>query len=560
MTRPWTITRPRSAAGWMAAGVCALVALLSWFGYRASEESQRTARLLVERRTGEAATLLARALSRDMRGVHASVLFSADWHEAMLAPPYEIQTLIAGAFTDYPYPESFFAWRGELRPEHIVFFDRAHRPSRRGAAPTPGQFPVVVSDATHVASTLALLITRNVTSDGRSSAFETVIDGVPYQVVTRLLYRDSFQERIAGGLGFTVNLEWARDVYFPQQVEQMRRIAGIGGELSLSISDERGRQITGESATDAAGPVSRRELALTFADPLLLGFRRPADLPNRLWAVAVRDPGAPSALVGFGQSASGAFILFAVAAAALALGLAMMAHAARSNAALAEMRSDFVATLTHELKTPIASIRALGDSVVSGRIADPGDVREYSQMVVEESKQLARLVDNALAYARIADVTEVYHFEAISLHDAVREALSRFAVRLAARAFTVVVEVPETLPAVRADRSALGLLLDNLIDNAIRYSGDTHALAIVGDTSEREARLVIRDSGIGIEADEVPNLGRKFFRGRGGLGRGGSGLGLAIVRRVVTAHHGRLDISSTVGIGTTVTLALPVAG
>ena len=98
----------RSLAGWMAAGVCLSVALLSWFGYRAIRDSQRSSRLLLERRTSDAADLLVMALSRDMRGVHDSMLLSSQWNEAMLDPPYDIGSLVASAFARYPYPESCF--------------------------------------------------------------------------------------------------------------------------------------------------------------------------------------------------------------------------------------------------------------------------------------------------------------------------------------------------------------------------------------------------------------------------------------------------------------------
>jgi hypothetical protein len=97
-------TGARSFAGWLAAGVCLSVALLSWFGYRAVRDSQRSSRLLLERQTSDAADLLTMALSRDMRGVEDSVLRSSQWNEAMLDPPYDIGSLVASAFARYPYP------------------------------------------------------------------------------------------------------------------------------------------------------------------------------------------------------------------------------------------------------------------------------------------------------------------------------------------------------------------------------------------------------------------------------------------------------------------------
>ena len=160
-----------------------------------------------------------------------------------------------------------------------------------------------------------------------------------------------------------------------------------------------------------------------------------------------------------------------LAVAALALGLVLTARAARDSARLAEMRSDFVSTVTHELKTPIATIRAVGDTLVRGRISEPRALREYAELVVQEAKRLTRLVENLLAYARITDVTEVYAFEPLVLRDLVDEALKGFGAQLVEAGFDVQIDVPDDLPPIRGDQTALRLALDNLVDNAIRYSG-----------------------------------------------------------------------------------------
>jgi hypothetical protein len=135
----------RYVTGWMTAGICFSVALLSWFGYRAIKDSQRSSNLLLERRTSDAADLLLLALSRDMRGVHDSVLMSSEWNVGMLETPYDITTIVASAFARYPYPESFFGWRGDLFSESLVFFNRLDRtPEWTAHTAQTGRFPVIV--------------------------------------------------------------------------------------------------------------------------------------------------------------------------------------------------------------------------------------------------------------------------------------------------------------------------------------------------------------------------------------------------------------------------------
>jgi signal transduction histidine kinase len=544
---------------WMAAAMCAIVAVLTVWGYRANQESQRANQVLADRRAAEAAALVARAFSRDMRGAHASVLLSAEWSVDMLAPPFDIQAIISRAFTDYPYPESFFAWMGEPSFETMRFFDRADRRPPSRPRMERATFPVEIASAPAFATEIARRIAANRTADGMSSIFEMEFEGVPYQVVTRLVYEDDFQERLAAGFGFTVNLEWARATYFPEQVDEMRSAAGIGDDLTLTIRDENGRPVAGQPPASTTAPLIRHDFPMVFADPLRIGFRSPPELPTRNWSIEVGSEQAPVLLGLVAFRERGTFILMAATAVALALGLASAARAARATAQMAELRSDFVATLTHELKTPIASIRALGDSIRSGRASDAEEVREYAGLVVEESRQLARLVDNALAYARVTDATEVYHFEPVSLHELIDEALARFAARLQVGGFSVTRQIPDALPLVRADRAALRLLLDNLVDNAIRYSDERRCLTIATAIDGDKVNLSVADAGIGMSEEDVRNLGRKFFRGTGGLGRSGSGLGLAIVGRIAKAHGSTLDVASRVGQGTTVRIALPIA-
>lgn len=125
-------------------------------------------------------------------------------------------------------------------------------------------------------------------------------------------------------------------------------------------------------------------------------------------------------------------------------------------------------------------------------------------------------------------------------------------------AFAVSVELPDDLPPVKADPNALGLLLNNLIDNAIRYSRQSHVLTLRAHHSAAGVTLEVIDQGVGIAADELARVTRKFFRGRNSIA-GGSGLGLAIVDRIVTDHGGTLGIVSVEGQGTTVSVTIPAA-
>ena len=221
------------------------------------------------------------------------------------------------------------------------------------------------------------------------------------------------------------------------------------------------------------------------------------------------------------------------------------------------MRADFVSAVTHELKTPLANIRAINETLASGRTT-PEMIREYARMGIGEATRLTHLVDNLLAYSRVTDVADVYSFEPIRLGEAVERSLQEFAPMLQRDAFAVSVELADDLPPVKADPNALGLLLNNLIDNAIRYSRQSHVLTLRAHHSAAGVTLEVSDQGVGIAADELARVTRKFFRGRNSIA-GGSGLGLAIVDRIVTDHGGTLGIVSVEGQGTTVSVTIPAA-
>ncbi len=171
---------------------------------------------------------------------------------------------------------------------------------------------------------------------------------------------------------------------------------------------------------------------------------------------------------------------------------------------------------------------------------------------------MTRLVDNLLTYSRIADVTEAYQFEALEINDIVDEIQNEFRHPLLGGGFVVEVDIPPTLPHVRADRTAVVLMLSNLVDNAIRYSRVQHCLSIRARQRGGFVAIEISDRGIGIPEDEIPRVMRRFVRGRS-AGNRGSGLGLPLASRIAIDHRGELTIASTVDVGTTVTVTLPVA-
>ncbi|MEO8679122.1 MAG: HAMP domain-containing sensor histidine kinase [Vicinamibacterales bacterium] len=546
------------ATGWLATGVFLSVALLFWFGYHAIQEWRQSALLLAERRSNEAVDLLVEALSRDMHGVQESVLASQQWQQFAGHEPYEMGSLVASAFARYPYPESFFAWKAHQVADRFWFFNRANRrPPWVRADPGPSRFPVVIEHDPDVARVMTERLLAEASHGRRITVFEVAIGAVTYQVVAQLTYADAFREHLSEVVGFTVNLPWVREHYFSDLAGQVWAI-GAGAEkgLALSVTDGSGNQVAGVRIDDRGTLTNHRPFALAFVNPdAVLDLR--ADLLRRPWLVkvsAVDDPAVSQAIIG----ANRMLVIGGASALALALGLALAVRAQFAAARLAELRSDFVSTVTHELKTPIATIHAAAETLAQGRLHGIEAFRGYGRLVVTEAKRLTRLVENLLAYSRITDVADVYAFERLEVHVIFNDIQEEFETRLDEAGFDMQISIEPNTPIIQGDRLALRLLFDNLVDNAMRYSTSERRLALAARTHGGLVSIDVIDSGIGIPAEELPLVTRKFVRGKGARS-GGSGLGLAIAARIARDHGGRLEIHSTVGSGTTVTVTLPEA-
>jgi len=166
-------------------------------------------------------------------------------------------------------------------------------------------------------------------------------------------------------------------------------------------------------------------------------------------------------------------------------------------------------------------------------------------------------VNNILTYARVTDTTEVYSFQRLEVGELVEEALLSFRYVIDRQHLRIDIELSRDLPAIRADRTALVLALDNAIDNAIRYGLAGGWIRIAAYARGADVLIEIVDGGAGIPADELAAVQRRFVRGRSARGDG-SGLGLAIIQRIAVGHNGSLRLESSTGTGTTLTLRIPV--
>lgn len=538
-------------------GACLSVALLFWFGYRAVAEWRVKSVLLADRQSSSAADLLVTALTRDMGGVQASMLTSPQWNQFSADHPHEVNALVASAFARYPYPETFFAWkRGAQNTEAVLFYRADRRPP--WAANDHGEtvFPVITAHEPNIAAEVLGRIAADAARGKDLSFFETTLKGTRSQVIAQLIYADNYRETLSSVVGFIVNLDWIRQHYFSDLTQQVWNI-GHGNEagLAMQITDGAGALVAGHPG-DLSGALShRRTFDLVFVESQS-AFPVSSSFTPEQWSVVVSGAGS-TVLLRDSEAASRVLAFAAFSSLVFAVGLIMTARAARTNTELTAMRSDFVSAVTHELKTPIATIKVAAETLAKDRLTGMS-VHACGRIVMMESNRLARLVENLLAYARIADVSDSYTFQQLEVAAIFNDIQQDFEARLDHQGFELRVQMGADADAVSGDRFALRLLFGNLLDNAIKYSSDRRVIALRATRAGQMIAIEVEDHGVGIAAEEIPKVVRKFVRARNATG-GGSGLGLAIASRIAADHGGRLEITSAVGQGTTVTITLPAS-
>jgi two-component system phosphate regulon sensor histidine kinase PhoR len=223
------------------------------------------------------------------------------------------------------------------------------------------------------------------------------------------------------------------------------------------------------------------------------------------------------------------------------------------------LRRDFVANASHELKTPVAAVRALAETLLTALPDDPEAGRRFAERIGREAERLDALTRDLLDLSRVERGT--LDVEPVDLVGLVKEVVGGYADRAEERHIKLSTEV-EPGVALRGDRAQLGLLLSNLIDNALRYTPAKGAVCVRLNAAESRAVLQVSDTGPGIPAGELSRVFERFYRVDKARARqtGGTGLGLAIVRHVAEAHGGTVRVDSELGRGSSFTVSLPLAG
>jgi two-component system phosphate regulon sensor histidine kinase PhoR len=242
-------------------------------------------------------------------------------------------------------------------------------------------------------------------------------------------------------------------------------------------------------------------------------------------------------------------------------GVVLVMHDTTELRRLESLRRDFVANVSHELKTPLSSIKAYTETLRNGAMNDPETSQRFLARIEEQSDRLHHLIMDMLMLARIESDQQVFEIVAVDVADVVNSCFETR--RPAADAKHIELKVPADQPAgrVRADHEGLREILDNLIDNAIKYTPDGGTVTVSWQCDNSQCRISVEDTGIGIKSEDLRRVFERFYRVDKARSRelGGTGLGLAIVKHLAQSFGGKIAVRSEPGKGSTFTVELPVA-
>ena len=227
---------------------------------------------------------------------------------------------------------------------------------------------------------------------------------------------------------------------------------------------------------------------------------------------------------------------------------------------LEKIRVDFVANVTHEIKTPLTAIIGYLETIQAGATTSNEDVKKFIDISLKQAGRLNRLVEDLLVISKIELGEIKFHFEEVSIRDAFEGAIPLIEAKAGLKKINIHNNVQENLSCVWADRDRLTQILVNILDNAVKFTQESGSVFIDAQQKDGNTVLTIADTGIGVPKEEIRRLGERFYRVDRSRSRdlGGTGLGLSIVKHLMIAHGGKMEIESQLGRGTKVSLYFPL--
>lgn len=225
-----------------------------------------------------------------------------------------------------------------------------------------------------------------------------------------------------------------------------------------------------------------------------------------------------------------------------------------------KLKNDFIATITHELKTPLASMRVLADTLLEGNYNDQKQVKEYLQLICKENKRLTSLIDNFLTFSRMERNKQVFTFEKVNPADIAKSAIEAIQTKYSQRNCHFSQKIDDDLLPISVDKDAIVTVLVNLLDNACKYTYDNKEIELKIFCENENICFSVKDNGIGMTKRQTKKIFDRFYQADTTLSRRaeGTGLGLSIVKFILDAHKATIEVKSQPEKGSTFIVKIPI--
>lgn len=332
-------------------------------------------------------------------------------------------------------------------------------------------------------------------------------------------------------------------IYLRSISEKLIKKLDPGPSINLKIEDDNGTLIFSRVLTEETG---------------YLSFPFPENLPKWELLLSESNPGFIATLF---KTGSGIYLfIFILIALFMILGFAFTMYTLNVELRLNKLKSEFISNVSHELKSPLTSIRIMTEMLHHNRVQTEERKSAYYSAMLEESEHLSHLIDNILDFSRMDDDRKKYDFTDVNLDKLLLKFLESIRERIQEPGFDIRYYRTDQVPVIKADNNAILQVFYNLVDNAVKFSGTSRQIDISLFSGDDELQFCVKDYGIGISGKDREKIFDRFYRGEETqrLGIKGSGIGLTIVQKIIEAHKGHLTVESNPGEGSTFCVHLPI--
>ncbi|MGH9346414.1 MAG: sensor histidine kinase [Vicinamibacterales bacterium] len=546
----------RLAAG-LAIAVAIPVAVLFYFQFRSLNAIEATSSVVLRQLSADSVDSLTESIDDELKAPYIEVLLRVFQLRAEPLDLPFIDEVFAEALQRMTFVDEFYVWTsvGGVRPHELLVYDR-----QAAARPASERFRRDAALEQQIVPRLRVL------SEHRRAivTMQETIEGRPHYVQAQIRFANAAtRDRMSSFLGFSVDSERMRTEYFPSLLR--RRLAGIHQPtgfppLVATLLDETGRVILDSGPEPTRQFIDERRFPLVFFDRELLQYAAPLETHREVWRVRVGYGNQPvEAIVAANTRPQKA--LLATLALTLGFGVFFVARAAAREVRLAELKSNFVSSVSHDLKTPLALIQLFAETLELGRLKSTERAMEYYRIINGEARKLTRLIDNILDFSKMEAGLRPYKVARQDLAEMTERVLAALRSQFMQSQFQVRFEQTGPVPPVLVDADAVRQAIENLLTNAMKYSGNSRIILVRVWTEAGVACVSVTDRGIGIARRHQRRIFRKFYRIEADAATGpqGCGLGLAIVDHTMRGHGGHVRVESEPDHGSTFTLCFPIS-